>query len=100
MTHRKGRAVVMLHSAAHEPDMEAAMHSVIEPATTIVPPIRALLRVAPLAEAEERPAYRYSGEGRFLPANAAAWREVDAWNAYATMMTDRSAAARSRHQDH
>ncbi len=50
--------------------------------------------------AEEQPAYRYAGDGKFEPANAAAWSEINAWNAYATMMTDRSAAARSRHHDH
>ncbi len=48
--------------------------------------------------AAERATYAYVGNGRFMPANAAAWREVDAWNEYATMMTDRSAAARSLRQ--
>ncbi len=85
MTHRKGRAVVMFHSAAHEPDMETVVHSVIEPATTIVPPTRALLRVAPLAVSTDtdRPAYRYAGEGRFLPHNQAALDECAAWNTFA-----------------
>ncbi len=45
--------------------------------------------------AEDRPAYRYAGAGRFQPANAAAWREVDAWNEYATLITARSAVRRS-----
>jgi hypothetical protein len=66
------------------------MHSVIEPATTIVPPIRALLRVVSLAG--DQPQYRPIGGGKFEPANVAAWREVDTWNEYATMITARSAA--------
>ena len=45
--------------------------------------------------AEDRPAYHYAGDGRFLPANVAAWREVNAWNEHATLITARSAAARS-----
>jgi len=52
------------------------------------------------APTTDQPCYAYVGDGKFEPANAAAWREVNAWNAYATMMTDRSAAARSRHHDH
>jgi len=43
----------------------------------------------------DRPQYAYAGEGRWLPANDAARLECAAWNEYATMMTDRSAAARS-----
>ncbi len=42
--------------------------------------------------AAERAAYVYVGNGTFMPANAAAWREVDDWNAYAAMITARSAA--------
>ena len=48
---------------------------------------------APLAE--EQPAYRYAGHGAFLPANSAAWREVERWNEYAARVTAQSAAARS-----
>ncbi len=51
---------------------------------------------APLAE--EQPAYRYAGQGAFLPANAAAWREVNAWNEYAAMINARTAATRSLRQ--
>ena len=47
------------------------------------------------ALAAERATYAYAGNGKFMPANAAAWREVDAWNEYATMITARSAARRS-----
>ncbi len=44
---------------------------------------------------EEQPAYRYMGDGRFEPANAAAHAECAAWNTYAAMITARSAASRS-----
>lgn len=43
----------------------------------------------------ERPQYAYAGEGRWLPVNDAAHLECERWNVYATMMTARSAAARS-----
>ncbi len=59
-------------------------------ATTIA---ASAMLAAPLAK--EQPAYRYVGHGAFLPANAAAWREVDA---YAAMITARSAATRSAAQ--
>jgi len=45
--------------------------------------------------AAERAAYVYVGNGKFEPANAAAWREVNAWNEYADRITVRSTAARS-----
>jgi len=48
--------------------------------------------------AAERAAYIYVGAGKFEPANAAALAECAGWNEYATMMTDRSAAARSPRQ--
>jgi hypothetical protein len=83
----------MLHSAAHEPDMEAAMHSVIEPATTIVPPIRARLRVVSLAG--DQPKYRPIGGGKFEPVNAAAVKECDDWNRYAAAWNARTAARES-----
>jgi len=47
---------------------------------------------APVAE---RAAYIYVGNGKFLPANAAAHEECDDWNRYAAMITSRSAARRS-----
>jgi len=53
---------------------------------------------APLVE--DRPAYRYEGDGRWLPANEAAHEECRLWNAYAAMITARSAAARSLSHDH
>ncbi len=31
----------------------------------------------------ERSEYRYVGGGKFEPANEAAWREVERWNAFA-----------------
>ncbi len=45
--------------------------------------------------AADRAEYVYVGTGKFEPCNAAAWREVDAWNEYADMITARSAARRS-----
>jgi len=48
--------------------------------------------------AAERAAYAYVGDGKFEPANAAAHDECARWNEYATMMTARSAAARSLRQ--
>jgi len=47
---------------------------------------------APYTSAE--PLYQHVGDGRFRPVNTAAWREVNAWNEYAAMITARSAAAR------
>jgi len=38
-----------------------------------------------------QPEYRYAGEGRWLPANQEARDECARWNAYADMMTARSA---------
>jgi len=61
--------------------------------TATTSPAAGTMPAAPLAE--DRPAYRYEGDGRFQPANEAAWREVDAWNEYATMITARSAVRRS-----
>jgi len=46
---------------------------------------------APVAE---RAAYVYAGNGKFEPCNAAAWREVAAWNQYADRITARSAVNR------
>ncbi len=48
--------------------------------------------------AAERPTYRYAGDGRFLPANAAAVEECAAWNEYAGRIMARSAAAKSLRQ--
>jgi len=47
------------------------------------------------AEAEH-PAYRYAGDGRFLPANAAAHAECAAWNAWAATINARAASRRSQ----
>jgi len=60
---------------------------------TITTPAASIALAAPVDD--DRPAYRYVGSGTFEPANAAAWREVTAWNEYATMITARSAASRS-----
>ena len=48
---------------------------------------------APLAE--EQPAYHYAGDGRFLPANAAAHEECRRFNAWADTVNARTAATRS-----
>ncbi len=40
----------------------------------------------------ERPAYRYAGDGRFLPDNEAAHEEVRRWNTYADLWNARTAA--------
>jgi len=39
----------------------------------------------------ERAAYIYVGNGKFEPANDAAWREVERWNAYADAWNARTA---------
>jgi len=39
----------------------------------------------------ERAAYVYIGNGMFRPANDAAWREVERWNAYADAWNARTA---------
>ncbi len=46
--------------------------------------------VAPLAD--DQPRYAYAGNGTFLPANDAAWREVERWNAYADAWNARTAS--------
>lgn len=61
--------------------------------STAAPTAASAMLAAPLAD--EQPAYHYVGHGAFLPANAVAWREVDAWNEYADRITARSTAARS-----
>jgi len=45
---------------------------------------------------DERPAYQYAGGGRFLPANDAAWREVEQWNRYADAWNARTASRSAR----
>jgi len=40
---------------------------------------------------DDRPAYRYAGEGRFLPANQSARDECAAWNRYADTINARTA---------
>jgi hypothetical protein len=57
-----------------------------------------IVPAAPLAE--DRPAYRYAGEGRFLPANDAAHEECRLWNAYADTMNARTARRSLRRHDH
>ena len=57
-----------------------------------------LTLAAPLAD--DRPAYRYEGNGRFMPANQAAHEECAAWNAYADTMNARTAARSLRRHDH
>lgn len=52
------------------------------------------LHVVAGPSASDRAAYVYVGNGKFEPCNAAAWREVDAWNQYAVRITARSAANR------
>jgi len=44
------------------------------------------------APAAEGAAYVYVGNGMFRPANDAAWREVERWNAYADVWNARTAA--------
>jgi len=61
----------------------------MSPATASTPPAAGPMPAAPLAD--ERPAYRYEGNGRFLPANAAARLECDDWNRYADTMNARTA---------
>ncbi len=43
----------------------------------------------------DEPAYRYAGDGRFLPANAAAHAECAAWNRWATEVNGRAARRRA-----
>ncbi len=50
--------------------------------------------------AEEQPAYRYAGDGRFLPANQSAIDECAAWNRWADTINARTAATRSARHDH
>ncbi len=61
--------------------------------TATTPMAASAMLAAPLTD--EQPQYRYVGDRRFVPANAAAWREVNAWNEYAARVTAQSAAARS-----
>ncbi len=61
---------------------------------TTTRPVEDMSSTGPVPTADQ-PCYAYVGDGKFEPANAAAWHEVDAWNAYATLMTARSAARRS-----
>ena len=42
--------------------------------------------------ADEQPAYRYAGDGKFEPANAAAHEEVRCWNDFADLWNARTAA--------
>ncbi len=49
---------------------------------------------------EDRPAYRYAGDGRWLPCNQSAIDECAAWNRYADTINARTAAAGSPRHDH
>jgi len=57
------------------------MHTNIEP-TSIVSPTRIAGRPA-MSAGDGRPAYRYVGDGRWLPSNQAALDECAAWNTFA-----------------
>ncbi len=46
----------------------------------------------PASLADDQPRYTYAGNGAFLPANDAAWREVECWNAYADAWNARTAS--------
>jgi len=58
--------------------------------TATTSPAASIVPAAPLAK--DRPAYRYEGDGRWLPANEAAHEECRLWNAYADTMNARTAA--------
>ena len=67
--------------------------------TTTTPPTAPLHRHdagAPATPFGVRPAYRYVGDGRFLPANEAAHEECRRWNAWADDVNAR--ASRSARQ--
>ncbi len=49
------------------------------------------VELIPQSATSDRPAYRYAGEGRFVPANEAARDECAAWNAYADAWNARTA---------
>jgi len=55
--------------------------------------VASIALVAPLAD--KQPRYQHVGEGRFLPANAAAHEECRLWNAYADTINARTATTRS-----
>jgi len=59
-----------------------------------------LAELIPQGATSDCPAYRYAGEGRFLPANDAARLECARWNAYADTMNARTAARSLRRHDH
>ncbi len=68
------------------------MHANIEP-TSIVSPTRIAGRPA-MSTRDGLPAYRYVGEGRFLPANAAAHEECRRFNAWVDDVNARAANRR------
>ncbi len=57
-------------------------------ATTLKALHRGAGPTAPYTSAE--PQYTHVGEGRFMPANAAAWHEVERWNAWADQVNARA----------
>jgi len=54
------------------------------------------MSAAPYTSAE--PQYQHVGGQRFVPANAAAWREVERFNEWADRVNARTAASRSAAQ--
>lgn len=66
------------------------MYTSTESVTTSVPPTCVALWVDGPGSGD-RPHYRHVGGGRFLPANAAAWAEVERWNAWADEVNARTA---------
>ncbi len=69
------------------------MPPTIEPNTSVRPrrPSGAALSPDAGAPLDERPQYRYAGDGRFLPANEAAREECRRWNHYAASWNARTA---------
>jgi len=62
----------------------------MSPATTSTSPAAGAMPAAPLAD--ESPAYRYAGNGTFLPANAAAHEECRRFNAWVDDVNARTAS--------
>jgi len=59
-----------------------------------------LRELIPQGATSDCPAYRYAGEGRFLPANDAAHEECARWNDFADRWNARTAARSLRRHDH
>ncbi len=70
------------------------MNALSPTATAITaPPLASVVQGegATTALIADLPAYRYAGDGRFLPANEAARQECAAWNAWAAQVNARTA---------